>query len=344
MAFFRSIASLSNPLRAAADIAVPDPSRPSFYHSALMSFDYSSQLTAVVAAEALESAPGGGPPAQHACLDCGAALTDRFCAHCGQPADTHRITLKHLLLHDLPHSVWHVDKGLAFTFWQMLTRPGLTIRGHLAGQRTRQFRPVSYLLLLVGLSALVMSAFQADLQQAMLAAQSARAGAPPAALMAVVMERYLSMGIKHPYLMQLVLLPLNALVAWRLLRRAGYNYAEVLLANAFIVGTFTVLNLAILLPALLVGNSALLQLASQLVFIPTLVYTLWVNAQLLLAAPALTAARRYGRALGISLLQIGVLLLAAVVCIAGLTFQVLRERPDLRPHTAPKKSPTAAMR
>ena len=84
----------------------------------------------------------------HTCLDCGAALTDRYCAHCGQPADTHRITLKHLLLHDLPHSVWHVDKGIAYTFYRMLTRPGLTIRGYLAGQRTRQFRPVSYLLLL----------------------------------------------------------------------------------------------------------------------------------------------------------------------------------------------------
>jgi len=312
-----------------------------------MSFDYSSHLTAVVAAEALESAPGGGPPAQHACLDCGAALTDRFCAHCGQPADTHRITLKHLLLHDLPHSVWHVDKGLAFTFWQMLTRPGLTIRGYLAGQRTRQFRPVSYLLLLMGLSALVMSAFQADLQQAVqavLAAQSGGAGSPPAALMAVVMERYLSIGLKHPSLLQLVLLPLNALVAWRLLRRAGYNYAEVLLANAFIVGTFTVLNLAILLPALLVGNWAFLQLASKVGFILTLVYALWVNAQLLLAAPALTTTRRYGRALGIFLLQIGVLVLAAAVCLAVLTFQVLRERPDLRPHTAPKKSQTAAMR
>ena len=309
-----------------------------------MSFDYSTHLTAVVATNVLENAPGGGPPAHPNCLDCGAALTDRFCAHCGQPADTHRITLKHLLLHDLPHSVWHVDKGLAFTFWQMLTRPGLTIRGYLAGQRTRQFRPVSYLLLLVGLAALLMSAFQVDLHQAMLAAQSTKAGGPPVALMAVVMERYLSITMKHPYLMQLVLMPLNALVAWLLLRRAGYNYAEVLLGNAFIVGTLTVLNSAIMLPALLVGNQAFLQLASQLVFIPTLLYTLWVNAQLLLAAPALTTARRYGRALAISVLQIGVLLLAAVVCIAVLTVQVLRERPDLRPNLAPKQPRAAATR
>lgn len=309
-----------------------------------MSFDYSSHLTAVVAAEALESASGGGPPAQHACLDCGAALTDRFCAHCGQPADTHRITLKHLLLHDLPHSVWHVDKGLAFTFWQLLTRPGLTIRGYLAGQRTRQFRPVSYLLLLVGLAALVMSAFQSDLQQAMLTSQPTTAGSPPVALMSVVMDRFLSIIIKHPYLMQLVLMPLNSLVAWWLLRRAGYNYAEVLLANAFIGGTLTVLNLVIMTPALLMNNAASLRLTSLLVYVLMLLYPFWVNAQLLLAAPALTAARRYGRALGISLLQIGVLLLAIVACVAVLTFQVLRERPDLRPHPAPKKSPTAALR
>ena len=175
-----------------------------------------------------------------------------------------------------------------------------------------------------------------------MAAQSPKAGSPPVALTSVVMEHYLSITMKHPYLMQLVLMPLNALVAWLLLRRAGYNYAEVLLGNAFIVGTFTVLNLAVMLPALLVGNQAFLQLASQLVFIPTLVYTLWVNAQLLLAAPALTAARRYGRALSISLLQIGVLLLAAVVCVAVLTVQVLRERPDLRPKRASKKPHAAA--
>ena len=67
-----------------------------------MSFDYSTHLTAVVATDALENAPSGSPPAQYAYLDCGAALTDRFCAHCGQPANTHRISLKHLLLHDLP--------------------------------------------------------------------------------------------------------------------------------------------------------------------------------------------------------------------------------------------------
>jgi hypothetical protein len=226
----------------------------------------------------------------------------------------------------------------------MLTRPGLTIRGYLAGQRTRQFRPVSYLLLLVGLSALVMSAFQSDLHQAMLTSQPTSAGSPPVALMSVVMERYMTILVKHPYLMQLVLMPLNSLVAWWLLRRAGYNYAEVLLANAFIGGTLTVVNSALLLPALLAGNQKMLQLASQLVFIPTLLYSFWVHAQLLLAAPALTAARRYGRALGISVLQIGVLLLATMVCIIVLTVQVLRERPDLRPDAAPKKPQTAASR
>ena len=297
----------------------------------------------VAVAEA-EAAPptlphGHGHPT--ACLDCGTALTDQFCAHCGQSANTHRVTLKHLLFHDLPHSIWHVDKGVVYTFHQMITRPGLAIRGYLDGQRTRLFRPVSYLLLLVGISALVMSAFQTDLHQAMLTSQAGTAGAAPPALMSVVLERYFALTMKHPSLMQLVLMPLNSLVAWRLLRRAGYNYAEVLLGSCFIGGTLTVLNLAVMLPALLAGNRAFLMMASQFVFIPTLVYTLWVHAQLLRAAPAFSTARRYGRALGISVLQIGVLLVAAVVCIAVLTVQVLHERPDLRPA---KKPGTAATR
>ncbi|GAA3964681.1 DUF3667 domain-containing protein [Hymenobacter antarcticus] len=304
-----------------------------------MSFDYSTHLTAVVATEALETAPGGGPPAHHACLDCGAALADRFCAHCGQPADTHRITLKHLLFHDLPHSVWHVDKGLAYTFYQMLTRPGLTIRGYLAGQRTRQFRPISYMLLLLGLSALLMSAFQPALLKAMVSDQTEQ----NPALVSVVMERYLTLYLKHPALGQLVLLPLNTLAAWFLLRRKGYNFAELLLANAFISGTLTIINMAIMLPALLFGNPTTLKIASQLVFIPTVFYSLWVNAQLLLAAP-LTTVRRYGRALSIALLQVVLMFVAIMVFIIILTVQVLRERPDLRPNATPKKPQAAATR
>ena len=302
--------------------------------------------TWVTVAEA-EAAPATLPPGHAhptASLDCGTARTGKFCAHCGQPANTHRITLNHLLFHDLPHSIWHVDKGLVYTLYQMLTRPGLTIRGYLAGQRTRQFRPVSYLLLLVGLSALVMSAFQVDLQQAMLSSQSTGAGSPSVGLMTVVLERYLSVTMKHPSLMQLVLMPLNALVAWWLLRRAGYNYAEILLANCFIGGTLTVINLTLMLPALLAGNPAFLKATSQLVFLPTVVYSFWVHAQLMLAAPTFTPVRRYSRALGISLLQMLLLLLAAVVCIAVLTVQVLRERPDLRPKAAPQKPTTAATR
>ena len=69
-----------------------------------------------------------------------------------------------------------------------------------------------------------------------------------------------------------------------------------------------------------------------------------MNAHLSLAASALSTARRYGRALAISVLQIGVLLLVAVVCIAVLTVQVLREQPDLRPDVAPKQPRAAATR
>lgn len=166
-----------------------------------------SSLTTFVAVAEAEATSPTAPPGHHAsaCLNCGTALADHFCAHCGQPAATHRFTLRHLLLHDLPHSVWHVDKGLLYTFRQMLTRPGLTIREYLAGQRARHFRPISYLLLLIGGSALLISALHLDPLQGKPASEVP-------ALLRLVMDKYMSFNLKYPALSQLIVLPLSTLV------------------------------------------------------------------------------------------------------------------------------------
>ena len=67
-------------------------------------------------------------PAVHhlpaACLNCSTLVPDRFCGHCGQDAHhTHRLPLAHML-HEIPHSIWHVDKGILYSIWNILIRPG----------------------------------------------------------------------------------------------------------------------------------------------------------------------------------------------------------------------------
>lgn len=108
--------------------------------------------TPALAGNAAEQAPAASPAAvatshSHAatCLNCEAALTDKLCGRCGQPAATHRLTMRHLL-HNIPHFIWRVDKGLFYTLRELLQRPGPMLPGYLRGQRARHFQPLSLLL------------------------------------------------------------------------------------------------------------------------------------------------------------------------------------------------------
>ncbi|TGE27974.1 DUF3667 domain-containing protein [Hymenobacter metallicola] len=267
------------------------------------------------------------PSAEHgpaACLNCGTLVADRFCGHCGQDAHhTHRFTMRYLLLHDLPHSVWHVDKGVLYTLRQMLTRPGFAIAEYLAGRRAQHFRPVAYLLLVGGLGALLMS---------MLHVQpfppEKVATMPKVFLLA--MDRYMTSLYKYPSLIYTVLLPINALVAWLLLRATRYHYTEMLVAQAFITGTVTVPAVALtVLLALLARRLPALHNLSFVLALPSLVYPIWVYWQMQ-AHTQLSATSRWVRAAGASLLQFLVLMLACFIYIAFLITSLLRQDPSLR--------------
>ena len=58
------------------------------------------------------------------CLNCEKELIDNYCSGCGQVADTHRITFKNFIFHDLLHGTFHLEKGILFTAKQAAVRPG----------------------------------------------------------------------------------------------------------------------------------------------------------------------------------------------------------------------------
>lgn len=81
------------------------------------------------------------------CLNCGKSLHDKYCAHCGQAANTHRLNWAHFI-HEIPHSLFHLDKGFLFTAKELCLRPGKTVREFLDGKRIQHFRPLTYAILL----------------------------------------------------------------------------------------------------------------------------------------------------------------------------------------------------
>jgi len=81
-----------------------------------------------------------------ACLNCGADLTGRWCAQCGQRAASVRPTL-HELLHEAVHELAHVDGKLIRTAALLLFKPGQLTAEFLAGKRVRSVTPIRVYLL-----------------------------------------------------------------------------------------------------------------------------------------------------------------------------------------------------
>jgi hypothetical protein len=67
----------------------------------------------------------------------------RYCADCGErfltPAD---FDLRHFLLHDLPHDVWHIDDKLKRTLRALFVRPGFLPAEYTAGRRVPYIAPL----------------------------------------------------------------------------------------------------------------------------------------------------------------------------------------------------------
>lgn len=86
----------------------------------------------------------------HNCLNCGKKVTDAFCSGCGQKADTHRITFKNFIFHDVLHGTFHLEKGILFTAKQALVRPGIAALEYISGKRKRYYNVFYLILLTIG--------------------------------------------------------------------------------------------------------------------------------------------------------------------------------------------------
>ena len=85
------------------------------------------------------------------CLNCEKELVDQYCGGCGQKADTHRISFKHFILHNVLHGIFHIEKGILHTAKQALVRPGKAALEYIAGKRKRYYNVFYLILITTGL-------------------------------------------------------------------------------------------------------------------------------------------------------------------------------------------------
>lgn len=174
------------------------------------------------------------------CLNCAHTYTGRYCSHCGQRADTHPVNW-HYLWHEIPHSIWHLDRGMLFTVKELLTRPGHTIREFLEGKRVNHYRPLALLLFLGTIYIFTYKGLGVNLTKMGVEAGQNLYGKPKVNASAHVQAEVTQfqdnvmhfIEDKQTYMM-ILMIPFLAFGYWLLFRRRGYNYPEFVVTQTFI--------------------------------------------------------------------------------------------------------------
>ncbi|MEP6711489.1 MAG: DUF3667 domain-containing protein [Ferruginibacter sp.] len=178
------------------------------------------------------------------CKNCHSNFEGKFCPHCGQAASTHRINALYFL-HDLPHSVLHIDKGFPFTFYQLVKRPARALGDYLAGRRVSYDRPLSYVLIMSAISVLIVSRIRSYMHEL------EHAGTP------LIHTSFLS---HYQAIFIFLMIPLAGIITWLVFRKDKYNFWEHILINTYLAAQLNVLlvliNLFSLLKYLITGSGS----------------------------------------------------------------------------------------
>jgi hypothetical protein len=167
------------------------------------------------------------------CKNCDHHFKGKYCPECGQSAKVEPIGIKYFI-HDIPHSILHIDKGFFYTLWHLLVRPAKTLRDYLAGKRVRHFRPFAFVLIMATACTLLGKGcfYLINLRRLERGEQGFEFG-------------YGKFFAQYPALLIFMLIPLLSLVTWLFFRKRQYNYWEHFLINTYLAAYLNVFLLLI---------------------------------------------------------------------------------------------------
>jgi hypothetical protein len=180
------------------------------------------------------------------CKNCSKSFEGNYCPECGQSAKIHRINAAYFL-HDIPHSVLHVDKGLPYTFVQLIKRSGPTLKEFLEGKRVNHYRPFAYVIILSAISSLL-AHWNGVLIQYL---HHQKTGA--------LIPLSESFFIKYQSIFIFLMIPIVTLCTWLIFHRHKLNFWEHVLVNTYLSAQLNVIviltQVVALIKYLITGSS-----------------------------------------------------------------------------------------
>ncbi len=189
------------------------------------------------------------------CQNCHRLIEANYCSQCGQKSSQPRLTIK--VLADIAlQSVADLDRGFLHTCRELLIRPHILIQNYLAGRRIIYTNPIKFLLIWLGVNALLsFSVLNLDeVMKGFLQKQiSGNIQLPKTLKNPAVLETYTQNSIDatlffmhNQQLIYVILLPLSALFLYLFFRKQQYYFTEHLTVVTYSYGLYHIVALPLL--------------------------------------------------------------------------------------------------
>lgn len=185
------------------------------------------------------------------CLNCGSQLTGKYCPHCGQKADTPRITF-HYLVEEFLHAFIHADKGLLTLIKRLAINPGRVATDYVEGRRKSYFNPFGFLTICIAISFPIYNLVkpsqdlpQPDFENMNMIPAELDVLALNAKERAQAVQHFFNKNIN---LISVFVAPYFAFMLWLFFRRRKRNIAEITLAYILFLGFGNIISAIIFYP------------------------------------------------------------------------------------------------
>ena len=153
--------------------------------------------------------------------------------HQGHESGTERISLFQFIS-DLPHAIFHVDRGILYNFRELFKHPAESIHSYLAGNRKAFFHPATYLVIALLINYLVVKITDLHFYDV-----HELATMTPLAAQAIMDYDALQWWfLEHTYIYILIAIPASSLFLHLIFRMSGkgLNFAESAVVVLFTIG------------------------------------------------------------------------------------------------------------
>ena len=167
---------------------------------------------------------------QQNCLNCGAVLTENYCARCGQKSSVKRLSW-HGFVEEVFHFFTHIEKGFLKTTKQVIIHPGTVSKNYLDGKRKIYHKPVSFFIIWVAIYLVVYN---------LGVAVSRYPNATTGALFSFD-PRSTAVLNKYRSFIEILIIPVIAFFNWLIVARPRFYYIEILSIFFYTISFFYML-------------------------------------------------------------------------------------------------------